>query len=475
MGRGGGRRPPAPSGMPPQLVGCAVCKIDCNSLEILEQHRQGKRHQRNVQRLEEERKRRRPDNRSDSKPVSETENTVESQNNEVPESGNLHASSASENRSGAEQQSENAEKQSDNIEQQAVGAEEEQQQRHFRPGFAGRGGLRRPRPGGYEDRRLGPKKRQKGKLQFDPRKGKRVKTATVPPPSADQQLPKICALCNITCDSQAVLDCHLAGKRHAAKVKRFQSQQQLYGPQVLQALFISQAQQAISLAQQQAAFNPQDQQAVLEALLGQAIQQVLAGQQAVAGRQEHSGPSGTAAIVGATSELQGQEPAPGTEAQAFAGSEDESEGDEQIEHDTREVQPDRQAQEVQVEGRDGQDGLGDVQEEQVDDQDQGSDVQEAQVDDQDQGSDVQEAQVDDQDQGSDVQEARVDGQYWGNDDQGQGGDAEDVIPLEEDALPPPEEYIPAPEFGASASECRVPGLEIKPEEAPVNEAAASEN
>ncbi|XP_031483218.1 uncharacterized protein LOC116252810 [Nymphaea colorata] len=445
MGRGGGRRPSAPSGMPPQLVGCAVCKIDCNSLEILEQHRQGKRHQRNVQRLEEERKRRRPNNVSDTKPANEAENIVDSQNNEVPESENLPTSPVSENRSGAEQHPENAELQPENVEKQAENAEEQQQQqRHVRPGFMGRGGIRRPRPGGYEDRRLGPKKRQKGKPQFDPRKGKRVKMASVPPPSADQQLPKICALCNITCDSQAVLDCHLAGKRHAAKVKRFQSQQQLYGPQVLQALFISQAQQAISLAQQQAAFNPQDQQAVLEALLGQAIQQVLAGQQAVAGTQDHSGPSGSAATVGATSELQGQEPAAGTEEQAASESENEAEGDKQREHDTQEEQGvDVQAQE------------GDVQQEGSDGQDQAIDVEEEQVDGQDQGGDVQEEQVDGQDQGGDAQA--------------------DVIPLEEEyALPPPEDSIPAPEFGASASECTVPGLEIKPEETPVNEAAASE-
>lgn len=59
-GRGGGRgqepaQPPAPkpARQPKPHAWCDICRVDCNSFEILEQHKAGKRHKRTVQRIQE--------------------------------------------------------------------------------------------------------------------------------------------------------------------------------------------------------------------------------------------------------------------------------------------------------------------------------------------------------------------------------------------------------------------------------------
>ncbi|KAG9452317.1 hypothetical protein H6P81_005221 [Aristolochia fimbriata] len=43
--------------------------------------------------------------------------------------------------------------------------------------------------------------------------------------------PKFCSLCNVTCDTQAVFECHLAGKKHNSRVKRTQGSFGAYGHQ----------------------------------------------------------------------------------------------------------------------------------------------------------------------------------------------------------------------------------------------------
>ncbi|RVX15354.1 hypothetical protein CK203_009119 [Vitis vinifera] len=43
----------APNWQPSQVAWCELCRVDCTSLEILEQHKNGKRHKKNLQRIEE--------------------------------------------------------------------------------------------------------------------------------------------------------------------------------------------------------------------------------------------------------------------------------------------------------------------------------------------------------------------------------------------------------------------------------------
>ncbi|KAL5815177.1 hypothetical protein ACOSQ4_025818 [Xanthoceras sorbifolium] len=45
-----------PNQRPPQAVWCELCRVDCTGLEILEQHKNGKRHKKNSQKIEELRK-----------------------------------------------------------------------------------------------------------------------------------------------------------------------------------------------------------------------------------------------------------------------------------------------------------------------------------------------------------------------------------------------------------------------------------
>ncbi|KAF6141684.1 hypothetical protein GIB67_001236, partial [Kingdonia uniflora] len=70
---------------------------------------------------------------------------------------------------------------------------------------------------------------------------KRMRTFERPPPRQlpppKVVVPMICDLCNVTCDTQAVFECHLAGKKHISKVKRFHGHQAMYGPVGLQALY----------------------------------------------------------------------------------------------------------------------------------------------------------------------------------------------------------------------------------------------
>ncbi|OVA16120.1 zinc finger protein [Macleaya cordata] len=74
------------------------------------------------------------------------------------------------------------------------------------------------------------------------RGGKRMRMVEQQRPSRHVEPPKeavpiICDLCNVKCDTQAVFDCHLAGKKHLSKLKRFQGHQAMYGPVGLQALY----------------------------------------------------------------------------------------------------------------------------------------------------------------------------------------------------------------------------------------------
>jgi hypothetical protein len=62
---------------------------------------------------------------------------------------------------------------------------------------------------------------------------KRAKTMDAPKVA----VPLICDLCNAKCDTQLVFERHLAGKKHAAKVKKYEGHQAMYGESGLQALY----------------------------------------------------------------------------------------------------------------------------------------------------------------------------------------------------------------------------------------------
>lgn len=138
-----------------KIAWCELCRVDCTSKEILETHKNGKRHQKNLQRL---------------------------------------------------QETEKEEKPKMNYEATKADPDDERDRvvKRKAKGGGGRGG-KRQRPTG--------------------------------PATPKVVIPLMCDLCNVKCDTQQVLDRHVAGKKHIAKLKRFQGHQAMYGPTAVQALY----------------------------------------------------------------------------------------------------------------------------------------------------------------------------------------------------------------------------------------------
>lgn len=204
---------------------CELCKVDCNSLEILEQHKNGKRHKKHLQRsqlLENDKK---PDagRYKENIPVGDSNLEVASKP-EITTEGKEKKDSLQENlptivvddnsKIEIEQSNDKAEKPrgSGNAQSDCLVSQ---------PGNQIRGLKRKMKDG---------------------RGRKRVKTADTPRGSLKPQKPKsvvpfICDLCNVRCDTKEVFDRHLSGKKHISKLKRFETHQAMYGPVGLQALY----------------------------------------------------------------------------------------------------------------------------------------------------------------------------------------------------------------------------------------------
>ncbi|KAK3039484.1 hypothetical protein RJ639_028066 [Escallonia herrerae] len=204
---------------PIRVAWCELCRVDCTSLEILEQHKNGKRHKKNLQRLEEL--------KSAYQHVAEIQNEVKGDNPEVTESVQV----GEEKKQGAQPETlpteavtdknnVEAEQKNDKVEQRG----EEQSNLQERKPWMNR----------FEYQRHGMKRKMRGG-----RGGKLMKTPRRPiePPKPKVVIPLICDLCNVKCDTQEVFDRHLSGKKHISKLKRFEGHQAMYGPVGLQALY----------------------------------------------------------------------------------------------------------------------------------------------------------------------------------------------------------------------------------------------
>ncbi|GFZ01955.1 hypothetical protein Acr_15g0005640 [Actinidia rufa] len=182
---------------PPQAAWCELCRVDCTSFEILEQHKNGKKHKKNLQRLEEL--------QSASKPVS-----VAGPNPEIGQEVVKDKQTLPENLTTESSNGENK------VEAETFNVEENKT---------------------LNDPSRGSKRKMRGG-----RGGKRMKTSDglrrpVEPPKPKVVIPLICDLCNVKCDTREVFDRHLAGKKHISKLKRYEGHQAMYGPQGLQALY----------------------------------------------------------------------------------------------------------------------------------------------------------------------------------------------------------------------------------------------
>ncbi|XP_059644382.1 uncharacterized protein LOC132286132 [Cornus florida] len=197
----------------PQVAWCELCRVDCTSLEILEQHKNGKRHKKNLQRFEELKSASKPVTENEQKPVSDLnpeatlqpENVREGEENKETLPANLPNGGVTDENKVENEQS--------NVQ------------------------ARRPSMNRFDNQRRGMKRKMRGG-----RGGKRMKTSDTPrwpvePPKPKVVIPLICDLCNVKCDTQEVFDRHLAGKKHISKLKRFEGHQAMYGPMGLQALY----------------------------------------------------------------------------------------------------------------------------------------------------------------------------------------------------------------------------------------------
>ncbi|KAF8412423.1 hypothetical protein HHK36_000387 [Tetracentron sinense] len=247
----------APIQQPPRIAWCEMCRVDCTSLEILEQHKNGKRHKSNLQNA--------------NKPMSETWNEPKS----IPESNPeviVHPENVQEGEENVQGGEEHKLPTPENLPIEAVTEEntmESEQQNDLAESSEiammepTEGPAWKRRMDRFDTRRRGIKRKIRGG-----RGGKRMRMSEGPrrpiePPKPKEVIPLICDLCNVKCDTQAVFDCHLAGKKHLSKVKRFRDHQAMYGQVGLQVLYpptptpIAQSTFIIPQGHQQAVYGPQ--------------------------------------------------------------------------------------------------------------------------------------------------------------------------------------------------------------------------
>ncbi|KAI5328375.1 hypothetical protein L3X38_027772 [Prunus dulcis] len=175
----------------PQVAWCEICKAACNSLEILENHKNGQRHKKNMKKMEK------------MKNAIRSGDELQGQQNRTSNS-NLEVSHLTQCAQDGEQN-----KPTENLPTEAVNhvkSAETEQQNNI--------------PG----QQHGPKRKKKHKITSETETKKIV-------------IPLICDICNVKCDRQGIFDHHLSGKKHVANFKRFKSSQAICGPVGLQALY----------------------------------------------------------------------------------------------------------------------------------------------------------------------------------------------------------------------------------------------
>ncbi|XP_023735081.1 uncharacterized protein LOC111882955 [Lactuca sativa] len=150
-----------------KIAWCELCRVDCTSKEILETHKSGKRHQKNLQM------------KGAYGPVGVGVGVEQTEKVEMKEN------------------------------EAATKADDEREKKP--------GGLKRKVKSGGG------------------RGGKRQRQQGVGKPKV--VIPLMCDLCNVKCDTQEVFERHVGGKKHIAKLKRFQGHQAMYGPTAVQALY----------------------------------------------------------------------------------------------------------------------------------------------------------------------------------------------------------------------------------------------
>lgn len=197
---------------------CELCRVECTSIDILEQHKNGKRHKKNMQRAEQ---------------LKNTANNLEapSQNHQDPGAGPGPDSSQLCNNA---LQGDVLAKIDGNsggaitdVQINTVGQADNQtgssQNLHLQSQV--------------ETRKSGKKRKIKGGGEWERQKKLEATAQPNKPPQSKVVGPIVCDLCNIRCDTREVFDRHLSGKKHLARRIRFEGHRAQYGSLGLQALY----------------------------------------------------------------------------------------------------------------------------------------------------------------------------------------------------------------------------------------------
>ncbi|KAH0469833.1 hypothetical protein IEQ34_001391 [Dendrobium chrysotoxum] len=265
---------------------CDICRVDCNSLEILEQHKNGKRHKRTVQRVQEIQAQQKvisaelqfntaakPDlflqGEDEHKLSNNGQGSTYATNRVIPssdggtEAGKGLAASAYVGDVQKDIASSAQEPVVEGSIKGFVASENNQQEMDIEQcpmpegqaepvsDIANTGGLLTdasqdetlPMDGLSKKRKMAGYDRNerwrgsKQKMMRIGRGGKHFKsferTHNRPferPKDRPRDRPRVCTVCNVMCDTMAVFECHLSGKKHISRIKRFEGHGSVYGP-----------------------------------------------------------------------------------------------------------------------------------------------------------------------------------------------------------------------------------------------------
>lgn len=211
--------PSAPMQAPPCKFWCGICKAECNTPEMLEQHKNGKRHKKNLL-VHEELQRLKALNGQQSGNISTSQSNLTVQPEKVSESEKgLPEENMGSDATGNNHNDE-TELQSNVAGVSEVQTEEPQEEPRDNSAMQGHG-FKRKMGGG------------KGGKYMRTDDGSRKLVA----PSKHKQVTSfICELCNVKCDSQIVYNSHLIGKKHLQTFKRVHGHQALNGEAGIQPL-----------------------------------------------------------------------------------------------------------------------------------------------------------------------------------------------------------------------------------------------
>ena len=221
--------PAAPAQPPPRKAWCEICKVECNTPEILEQHKNGKRHKKNSLVHEElQRLKAMHGQQSGQVPTSQLNSAVKPENIQELEkkpTENITSEVTTDNHKNE------TELQKDTGETSKVPAEEPDGKPGDNISAQGRGSKRKMRGG-------------RGGKNARTNDGARRPVESPKP----KQVPFICELCNVKCESQVVYDSHLAGKKHLSSLKRVHGLQAQNPPDInaLSNSINSQVQQGVN-------------------------------------------------------------------------------------------------------------------------------------------------------------------------------------------------------------------------------------